>query len=955
MATPGDIRNIKEAQAELKKLNDEYRKLTGKKLFDIPTQDFELAKNQIKVFEQTVKSARREAAGLGDIFTDLNSQLKANVGELDKASNSINTGKRAYRDLVRNVRELADEEAGIGKISFANLKKIKQRNDSSLREMKLAAERLMLEKSINSSKDKGFRDLAENEQALIRAKESGFEAESRAIRFTEYRLDLERKVLDSVKLTGGALKGIGNLASSLGLSGFAESLTEIQDDLDNKLRKKIRGAAQEEFAKTNKNYATSLKFIEKMKNKTEELSDNELKRLKYAEKIVEDNEENVQSIFSQIKGVKTLNEKFEALGKAAIEFGKQLKDPLVILGSMLKGYLALDKAATDFQRTTGQNARALAGMNSNLVTSEETLSLMSQFAQETNMNLNNLLTSQQVGRLAETAKMLGLSAEESGKLAQNVLFAGGSADDFTDGVFEAAKAVNIARGEGTNLGSVIKEASSISADLALSLDSNPKAIGRAVIEAQRLGLTLDKIAGIADSMLDFESSIQAELEAQLLTGRNINLSRAREAALMNDMGTLAQEISKAGGIAEDFTRGSRVEQNALAKALGMSREDLAKMVGLEKLRAGTLSDVEAQMIGMSKEQLMQIDAQEKFQTAIAKLQQSLGPLIDAFIPLLDLLLVPVQYLGQMVSYVTQLGPAIREAFNTSSFKPFVEFFDSMTEGLKKLMDGPLGNLIKLLGGLAGGVITFKVGAALAAWATRGTFFNPMVTVGALGGGLKKGGASMSKQIITFFRNPKLFMRAMGRFNRFGRFLSKTLPGLSKAFGPFVKIIGKGSIIFSALLVAVEAVKNFFEFGFIKGIEKTLRDNAGTILGTVVGALLAPFTGGLSLIIGPAIGAILDYFDIFGLQKNNSDLSRSQYLKERKSTLASTAQSMRVNDFTIKTNPQDSLVMAGGTQFGKETNDLLKELISEISNIKGDVYIDGNKTGQAIFASSTNLS
>ena len=42
MATPRDIRNIKEAQAELKKLNDEYRKLTGKKLFDIPTQDFEL-------------------------------------------------------------------------------------------------------------------------------------------------------------------------------------------------------------------------------------------------------------------------------------------------------------------------------------------------------------------------------------------------------------------------------------------------------------------------------------------------------------------------------------------------------------------------------------------------------------------------------------------------------------------------------------------------------------------------------------------------------------------------------------------------------------------------------------------------------------------------------------------------------------------------------------------------
>ena len=71
MATPRDIKNIKEAQAELKKLNDEYRKLTGQKLFDVPTENLQLAKTQIKVFEQTLKSAKREAAGLSDIFSNL--------------------------------------------------------------------------------------------------------------------------------------------------------------------------------------------------------------------------------------------------------------------------------------------------------------------------------------------------------------------------------------------------------------------------------------------------------------------------------------------------------------------------------------------------------------------------------------------------------------------------------------------------------------------------------------------------------------------------------------------------------------------------------------------------------------------------------------------------------------------------------------------------------------------
>jgi len=42
--------------------------------------------------------------------------------------------------------------------------------------------------------------------------------------------------------------------------------------------------------------------------------------------------------------------------------------------------------------------------------------------------------------------------------------------------------------------------------------------------------------------LDFESSIANELEAELLLGKNINLEKARQAALDNDLATLAVEI-----------------------------------------------------------------------------------------------------------------------------------------------------------------------------------------------------------------------------------------------------------------------------------------------------------------------------------------------------------------------------------------------------------------------------
>ena len=58
------------------------------------------------------------------------------------------------------------------------------------------------------------------------------------------------------------------------------------------------------------------------------------------------------------------------------------------------------------------------------------------------------------------------------------------------------------------------------------------------------------------------------------------------------------------------------------------------------------------------------------------------------------------------------------------------------------------------------------------------------------------------------------------------------------------------------------------------------------------------------------------------------------------------QTIKANDFTIQTNPADTLVMAGGTQFGKETNDLLTSILNAVQS-GGDVYIDGSKAGEAL--------
>ena len=49
---------------------------------------------------------------------------------------------------------------------------------------------------------------------------------------------------------------------------------------------------------------------------------------------------------------------------------------------------------------------------------------------------------------------------------------------------------------------------------------------RAAVSARKLGLELSAVASITESLLDFETSIEKQLEASLLLGRQINLDRA---------------------------------------------------------------------------------------------------------------------------------------------------------------------------------------------------------------------------------------------------------------------------------------------------------------------------------------------------------------------------------------------------------------------------------------------
>jgi len=77
---------------------------------------------------------------------------------------------------------------------------------------------------------------------------------------------------------------------------------------------------------------------------------------------------------------------------------------------------------------------------------------------------------------------------------------------------------------------------------------------------------------------------------------------------------------------------------------------------------------------------------------------------------------------------------------------------------------------------------------------------------------------------------------------------------------------------------------------------------------------------------------------------------SYALSDEEKSAKAQVNKINVNDFTIKSNPKDTLVMAGGTKFGNETNSLLKRLISAVE--KGaTINLEGRKVGETLVMSS----
>jgi len=194
------------------------------------------------------------------------------------------------------------------------------------------------------------------------------------------------------------------------------------------------------------------------------------------------------------------------------------------------------------------------------------------------------------------SSQLGVSEENTAGMLRNLAVASKSTMQAQKSMAYFAADISSAAGVPLNL--VMGDIAKMSGTAFAMMNKMPLAMIKAAVEARRLNTTINDMARASESILDFQNSVNAEMEASVLLGQSINLQRARYLAYNKDIVGSTKEILR---IAKniDFQNLDVFQMQAFARATGRSVEELAKMLQAEKqmddIRASTDPKVQAQL------------------------------------------------------------------------------------------------------------------------------------------------------------------------------------------------------------------------------------------------------------------------------------------------------------------------------------------------------------------------
>jgi hypothetical protein len=247
------------------------------------------------------------------------------------------------------------------------------------------------------------------------------------------------------------------------------------------------------------------------------------------------------------------------------------------MGALGVGLMGAGKAAD----VIGKNIRSFGGYVDSAQISSMALGLVFKDAEQVTKSL-----SKEFGGLKDIsfstqlntnlmAINMGVSGEEAASIVGNFARMNNmSADTAMD---MAATTKSMAKAAGVPVDSVMKDVAHSTKAFAEYGKDGGKNIAQAAVSAAKLGVNMDSLTKVTDSLLDFETSINKEMELGAMLGRNINLDRARALAYEGNIGGAVKETLQSLGGIDAFNKMDIFQKRKAAELLNLSVEEFQKM------------------------------------------------------------------------------------------------------------------------------------------------------------------------------------------------------------------------------------------------------------------------------------------------------------------------------------------------------------------------------------------
>jgi len=607
------------------------------------------------------------------------------VDEIKNMNSGVKRSQQAFSSLNSLAQKLQSHQEGISKLSSKEIKNIQKKVGNKINELnitkQLLEDQLTQQNLSNEERNKA--------QAALNNVTQSLNNNTSALNQFNKQLEVATKeaenLEDALGLGGNALKGMQSTMSKMGLGGLADKL-----GLDE------ANEAMEEMA---------------------------------------------TQLTNNGKNAASLGSKFKIAGagmKSAFSgLAKNLLGPEVLIAELVAAIQSSDQAAGELAKSmnmTYQEALNTRREFGNIAASSGDAAVTTKGLQETYMAIgqslgsNAKLNEKDLITATKLREQAGYTNEQLVELNKLSAINGKSLEDNTKEILGGARAYASRKGLVINEKQVLDDVAKASASLKLSLGGSADALAKSAVQARAVGLNLEQAAAMADSLLQFESSIENELSAELLTGKDLNFEKARTLALNNDIAGAAEEIANQVGTSADFAKMNAIQQEAIAKAAGltkdqlaqslMDREALAKLSGVEGKDAKEKFDNLVKQVGMEEakkrlgdeqlaNQFQQQSVQERFAQATEKLQ-------EIFVQIAEPVLAIVSPLMDLVSTVL---PAINFLLQPLivGFQTIAGWVTSLIDGLKK--GAPLAvALAGAIGLIALPAITSAIGAIFSTFA-----------------------------------------------------------------------------------------------------------------------------------------------------------------------------------------------------------------------------------------------